>query len=108
MTNTHIKKASLMYVHSDCFDEYKKRHDEIWPELVEVLKKHGAQNYSIYLDEVRGLLFAYVEIESEERWAQVAKTEVCQKWWAYMKPLMETNEDNSPVSTELKNVFYMA
>ena len=102
-----IRKASIMYVHNNCFGEYKRRHDEIWPEMVEVLKNHGAHNYSIFLDETSGQLFAYVEIESEARWEAIAQTEICQRWWAYMKDIMKTNEDNSPVSVPLTDVFYL-
>jgi L-rhamnose mutarotase len=102
-----IRKASIMFVHQDCYEEYKKCHDEIWPEMASELKAHGAQNYSIFLERESGKLFAYVEIESEEMWSKMSETEVCQKWWKYMKPLMKTNPDNSPVSVELEEVFYM-
>ncbi|MDQ0253406.1 L-rhamnose mutarotase [Evansella vedderi] len=102
-----IRKASVMKVYPGHFEEYKKRHDELWPEMGEMLKEHGAHNYSIFLDEETGNLFAYVEIEDEERWSKVAETEICQKWWAYMKDIMETNPDNSPVAKELKDVFYL-
>jgi L-rhamnose mutarotase len=59
------------------------------------------------LDEKSNNLFAYVEIESEDKWSKMPQTEICQKWWAYMKDIMETNDDQSPVSTELKQVFYL-
>ena len=88
--------------------EYEKRHNLIWPELEEVLKSHGVHNYSIFLD--RGSnrrLFAYAEIESEERWSEIAQTETCQRWWAYMKDLMLTNDDDSPVTAELQEVFHL-
>ncbi|WEG10932.1 L-rhamnose mutarotase [Pullulanibacillus sp. KACC 23026] len=100
--------ASIMYVKKDAYEEYEKRHTEIWPEMVAELKNHGASNYSIFLDRDSGQLFAYLEIESEEKWAQMSQTAVCQKWWHFMDPLMETNEDHSPVSKELHPVFYMA
>lgn len=103
-----IRKASVMTVYKDQYEEYKKRHDELWPEMAVELKTHGASNYSIFLEEATGKLFAYVEIESEDKWAQMASTDICQKWWAFMEPLMETNPDRSPVSTELKDVFYLA
>ncbi len=103
-----IRKASIMYVYKDQYEEYKLRHDELWPEMEQELKAHGAHNYSIFLDEESGQLFAYVEIEDEERWNQMAFTDICQKWWAYMEPLMETNLDKSPLTKELKNVFYLA
>ena len=102
-----IRKASVMNVHPGCYEEYKKRHDELWPEMQQLLKEHGAHNYSIFLDEETGALFAYVEIESEERWDAVAQTAMCQKWWAYMKDIMVVNPDNSPKSKSLKDVFYL-
>ncbi|WP_078434890.1 L-rhamnose mutarotase [Metabacillus halosaccharovorans] len=103
-----IRKASIMFVYKDQYEEYKRRHDELWPEMEKELKEHGAHNYSIFLDEESGQLFAYLEIEDEERWNQMASTDICQKWWTYMEPLMETSPDNSPVSKELKSVFYLA
>ncbi|TQR26488.1 L-rhamnose mutarotase [Bacillus safensis] len=103
-----IRKASIMFVHKDQFDEYKRRHDEIWPEMVEALKQHGAHNYSIFLEKESGQLFAFVEIENEDRWNQMAKSGVCKKWWNYMAPIMETNSDNSPRSVDLNELFYLA
>ena len=85
--------------------EYKKRHDEIWPEMVETLKKGGVSNFSIFLQGTT--LFAYVEVEDVKRWTAIAQDEVNQRWWVYMKPLMETNPDNSPISHELYEVFHL-
>lgn len=102
-----IRKASVMTVYKEFYEEYKRRHDELWPDMEKELKNHGAHNYSIFLEEETGKLFAYVEIEEEEKWNEMAKTEICQKWWAYMEPLMETNENNSPVAISLKEVFYL-
>jgi len=102
-----IRKASKMKVYPEYYEEYKKRHDELWPEMHQLLKEHGVHNYSIFLDEDLGILFAYVEIESEERWDAIAQTETCQRWWNYMKDIMEVNEDNSPKSKSLKEVFYL-
>ena len=103
-----IRKAFSMTLKPGTWIEYEKRHNPIWPDLQEVLKSHGVHNYSIFLD--RGSnrrLFAYVEIESEERWRQIAQTEPCQRWWARMKDLMLTNDDNSPVTVELQEVFHL-
>jgi L-rhamnose mutarotase len=102
-----IRKAFLMSVNPDQHDEYEKRHSPIWPELEKTLKNHGASNYSIFLDKDTSNLFAYVEIESEERWNAVAETDICKKWWAHMKDIMPSNPDNSPVSKELSSVFHM-
>lgn len=103
-----IRKASVMYVNKDRYDEYKHRHDELWPEMIKELKNHGAQNYSIFLEEETGKLFAYIEIESEEKWNKMSETEICQKWWLYMKDIMRTNPDNSPIAVDLKSVFYLS
>jgi len=102
-----IRKAFLMSVNPDQHEEYEKRHSPIWPELEKTLKEHGASNYNIFLDKDTSNLFAFVEIESEERWDAVAETEICKKWWAHMKDIMPSNPDNSPVSKELRSVFHM-
>lgn len=102
-----LRKAFVMQVNPTAHAEYQKRHNPIWPELAETLKAHGAHHYSIFMDEERHLLFGYVEIESEERWDAVANTAICQKWWKHMTDVMPANPDNSPVSDELKPVFYL-
>lgn len=102
-----IRKAFVMQVNPDAHAEYQRRHNPIWPELEEVLKQHGAHRYSIFLDEKRNLLFGFVEIESEARWNAVAQTEICQRWWQHMGDVMPSNPDNSPVSDDLREVFYL-
>jgi L-rhamnose mutarotase len=102
-----IRKAFLMTLKPGCQDEYERRHNPIWPELEAVLKEHGVRNYSIFLDRSRDRLFAYAEIESEELWQQIAATESCRRWWSYMKELMLTNPDDSPVAIVLDEVFHM-
>ncbi|PAD46568.1 L-rhamnose mutarotase [Shouchella clausii] len=103
-----IRKATVMKVYKDKYDDYKQRHDKLWPEMAEMLKALGVHHYSIFLLEETGQLFAYLLVEDEASFSEVAKTEICQKWWAYMAPLMETNDDLSPVSHDLKEVFYLA
>lgn len=103
-----IRKAFVMSVHPGHEAEYARRHQPIWEELSAVLKSHGAHNYSIFLHPETRQLFAYAEIESEERWAAIAKTEVCQRWWKYMGDIMPANPDNSPVAREIKEVFHLA
>ncbi len=102
-----IRKAFVMSVDAGREVEYERRHRPIWAELAAVLKSHGAHNYSIYLHPETRQLFGYVEIESEERWAAIAKTEVCQRWWKHMGDIMPSNPDHSPVSRELKEVFHL-
>ncbi|WP_394153794.1 L-rhamnose mutarotase [Vibrio maritimus] len=103
-----IRKAFKLKVNPGQFEEYKKRHDNVFPELVAVLKEAGAHNYSIFLDQETGCLFGYVELESESKWSDVSQTEACQEWWRYMEDIMETNPDSSPKSTELTEMFYLA
>jgi len=97
-----------MSVHPDRHAEYARRHDPIWPELAEVLRAHGVLSYSIFLDETTSELFAYAEIESEERWLAIAGTAVCQRWWRSMSELMPSNPDHSPISRDLREVFHLS
>lgn len=89
-------------------EEYRKRHMEIWPELVELLKNEGICNYSIFLDEETNTLFAYQEQAGESSSQDLGTTEIVKKWWKHMSDIMETNEDYSPVTIPLEQVFYMA
>ena len=100
-----IRKAFVMQVHQGRVEEYRRRHDEVWPELVAVLQDAGVLAYSIFFHSETLQLFAYVEIENEERWDAIANTAVCRRWWAYMRDIMETNPDSSPRSIHLQEVF---
>jgi L-rhamnose mutarotase len=102
-----IRKAFRMSVHPGRYEEYTRRHNPIWPELQDALFEHGVRSYSIYLDPETGSLFAYAEIESEERWQAIARTDVCQRWWRHMRDLMPSNPDGSPVSGALREVFHI-
>lgn len=102
------KKAFLMRVKPGVAAEYEKRHNPIPAELAAELRSHGVTSYSIFLDAERLLLFAYIEFESEERLAGVARTAACQRWWRFMAPLMETNPDGSPQQTVIPQVFDLA
>ena len=100
-------KGFKMKLYPDMAEEYEKRHNELWPEMKDMIHEYGGKNYTIFLDEETNTLFGYIEIESEELWDKSAETEICKKWWKYMADIMETNEDNSPVSVALKNVFHL-
>ena len=88
-------------------EEYRKRHSEIWPELVSMLKNEGICNYSIFFDEETNILFGYQEQKGESSSQDLGKTEIVKKWWKYMADIMETNPDNSPVTIPLEQVFFM-
>ncbi len=102
-----IRTAFKMWVNPSQQAEYEKRHNPIWQELEETLRQHGVHNYSIFLDAATNELFAYAEIESEERWQSIASTEVCRRWWKYMREIMPANADNSPKSVDLREVFHL-
>jgi L-rhamnose mutarotase len=102
-----IRRAFRMSVHTGRQDEYARRHQPIWPELKDALLAHGVRTYSIFLDPLTNDLFAYVEFDSEERWAAVAGTDVCRRWWRYMHELMPSQPDQSPVSRTLDEVFHI-
>lgn len=102
-----IRKAFVMSVNPGSEQDYERRHRPIWPELEAVLKAHGVHNYSIFLDATTHLLFACAEIEDEARWAAIASTPECQKWWRHMGDLMPSNPDHSPVSRDLREVFHL-
>ena len=102
-----IRRAFRMAVTPGHESEYIRRHQPIWPELEATLLAHGVRTYSIFLDAATSTLFAYVEFDSAERWDAVARTDVCQRWWAHMRELMPSNADNSPVSTALDEVFHI-
>ena len=87
--------------------EYKKRHDEIWPELVELLKQAGISDYSIFLDEETNSLFGVLNITDAKNMDSLPHHEVMQRWWKYMADVMESNPDHSPLSVPLKEVFYL-
>jgi L-rhamnose mutarotase len=88
-------------------EEYKRRHDAIWPELVEELTRAGIRDYSIYLDKRTYTLFASQKVTEHNTMDRLPTLEIMKKWWAYMADLMETNPDNSPVVYSLEEMFYM-
>ena len=99
--------AFKMILKPGCKDEYRKRHDEIWPELAELIRSTGVCDYSIFLDESTNILFAVQKQSGEESSQDLGENPVVKKWWAYMADIMESNPDNSPVAIPLEEVFYL-
>ena len=87
--------------------EYERRHDAIWPELVSLLKETGISDYSIFLDESDGSLFAVLRRAEGHRMDQLPANEAMRRWWAHMADIMATNPDGSPVSVALRRVFHL-
>jgi L-rhamnose mutarotase len=102
-----IRRAFRMRVNAGAEAEYERRHRPIPEELEQVLLHHGVITYSIFLAADTRDLFGYVEIEDEARWAAVASTLACQRWWKYMQDMMPTNPDASPISHDLREVFHI-
>jgi len=99
--------AFKMKLSKGCEEEYKRRHDSLWPELQSLLEQAGIKSYSIFLDETTNDLFGYLTIDDTKKLDDLLNEPVMKKWWAYMKDIMETNDDNSPINIPLKEVFYL-
>jgi L-rhamnose mutarotase len=99
--------AFKMQLHRGQMAEYQKRHDEIWADLVVLLKSIGITDYSIFLDEETHILFAVLKIENPALLDTLPAHDVMQKWWQYMGAIMDANPDNSPVVKPLIDVFYL-
>ncbi len=99
--------AFRMKVFPGMEEEYKRRHDAIWPELSDLLKSNGISSYSIFLDDSDGSLFGVLNVENEVSMEALPQHPVMKKWWAYMQDIMETHADSSPISIPLTEVFYL-
>lgn len=99
--------AFKMQLHPGQTEEYKRRHDALWPELAELLRETGIRDYSIFLDEGTLALFGVLQVENPALLDELPKYPVMQRWWAYMADIMESNPDCSPVSVPLREVFYL-
>ena len=102
-----VRKAFKMQLNKGSEAEYKQRHDLLWPELEALLKDAGISEYSIFLDETTNSLFGFLKAADERALDNLPANPIMQKWWAFMKDIMESNPDNSPVSIPLKEVFYL-
>lgn len=88
-------------------EEYKRRHDEIWSELSALLTESGITDYSIFLDEESGVLFAYHTLTENNNISQLPSNTIMKKWWNYMADIMDVNSDNSPIQKPLREVFHI-
>ena len=101
------KHAFTMRLNPGMEDEYRRRHDEIWPELVDLLKEAGVSDYSIHLDRATGTLFGVLWRRDDHGMDDLPKHPVMQRWWAHMADIMQTHADNEPVAVPLVTVFHM-
>jgi L-rhamnose mutarotase len=102
------KYAFKMFVNPGMSEEYQRRHDAIWPELVDLLREAGVSDYSIHLDEETNVLFGVLWRADDHGMESLPHSPVMKRWWAHMADIMHTNSENEPVAIPLKTVFHMA
>ena len=102
-----IRAGFAMQLKEGCEAEYRRRHDEIWPQLARELKDAGIRDYVIYRDPLTNTLFASQKLLEGNTADGLPSRSIVKKWWKYMADLMETNDDNSPVVRELTEMFYL-
>lgn len=99
--------AFKMKLKPGCQAEYRRRHAQVWPEIVQLLADSGISDYSIFLDEETDVLFAVQKVSGNSNSQELGHLDIQQKWWDYMADIMEVNSDNSPVSIPLSEVFHI-
>jgi len=97
-----------MYLNPGQADEYKRRHDLIWPDLAQLLNETGIRNYSIFLDGETHTLFAYLERTDDHTMDDLPRHPVMRRWWDYMKDIMRSRPDGAPVVAPLPEMFHLA
>ena len=102
-----VRKGFKMKLYPGMEAEYEKRHNELWPEMQDMIHEYGGRNYTIFLDRETLVLYGYIEVEDPAKWDESADTAINRKWWDFMADIMETNPDNSPVSVDLPEVFHL-
>ncbi len=102
-----IRNAVKMQLKPGFEEEYKRRHDALWPEMLGQLHDAGISDYSIFLDPETLTLFAVQKLADNNTAADLPNTEVVKRWWAHMRDIMECNPDNSPVTKPLNEVFHI-
>lgn len=102
-----MRKGFKMKLFQGMEEEYQRRHQQLWPEMKEMIRAHGGSNYTIFFDPDTLTLFGYLEIQDEALWDAGADTEINRKWWDFMADIMECNPDNSPVTLPLREVFHL-
>ena len=100
-------KTFKMKLYPGMEEEYEKRHNQLWTEMIDMIHEHSGKNYTIALDAETLVLYGYIEIEDEELWNKGADTAINRKWWDFMADIMDTNPDNSPVCKDLRVLFHL-
>lgn len=101
------KYAFRMRLNPGMAEEYRRRHDAIWPELVDLLRAAGVSDYSIHLDPDTNALFGVLWRDSGHGMADLPNHPVMRRWWAHMADVMETHPGNEPVAVPLVPMFHL-
>lgn len=101
------KIAFRMILAPGCAEEYRRRHDALWPELEALLREVGIEDYSIHLDAATDHLFAVLWRRLDHGMDALPDHPVMKRWWAHMADIMETNADGSPVVVPLETMFHL-
>lgn len=99
--------AFKMFLNPGYAEEYKRRHDEIWPELAALLRESGVSNYSIHLDPDTNVLFAYLERRDDHTMDELPRDKIMRRWWDHMKDIMAASPDGAPVASPLVEMFHL-
>jgi L-rhamnose mutarotase len=102
-----LRVAFKMKLKAGFEDEYRRRHDALWPEMAKTLKDAGISDYSIFLDPETLVLFAVQKLEEGSTADELPGKAIVRRWWDYMKDIMDANPDGSPVSTPLAELFHL-
>ncbi len=105
--DTHEKHAFAMRLRAGAAEEYRRRHDALWPDLEALLREAGVVDYSIHLEPVSHMLFAVLWRRRDHTMAALPDHPVLQRWWAHMAELMETEPSNAPVVLPLEPMFHL-
>ena len=101
-------RAFRMKLKPGTVEEYRRRHDELWPDLGQALSEAGIYDYSIFLDEQTLHLFAVLKLRPDNKVAELPQKEVMRRWWDYMADLMEVEPGNRPREWPLEQMFHFA
>jgi len=91
-------------------DSYRKYHESVWPEVLDMIRQCNIRNYSIYFKD--DVLFAYLEYHGNDiknDWAKMAAHKKTQEWWAIMQPMQDplpTRKDGEWWA-EMDEVFHL-
>ena len=89
-------------------EEYKKHHQNVWPEVLNVIRRNGRKNYSIFMTP-EGFLFGYFEsLDGIEKTLSIEDQEINKKWQDFMAPYFENIGNNYPENRTitLEEVFH--